>query len=141
MSGYLDFSFIMFLTLEMTVKSNYTIQEFKDFIIGIILYIIIDNQAYNCLIHFYKRFQIRLMLPGPIVDLPKSEKRDGDYSPTAQGCNRMLCCQVMVLRLDPWLTREMQKKDLQSLKEKEEVFHLSLPSWWSTAVLYQSYSE
>ena len=27
------------------------------------------GQANNCLIHFYKRFQIKSILPGPIVDL------------------------------------------------------------------------
>ena len=32
----------------------------------------INDQAYNCLIHFYKRFQIIALLPGPIVDLHKS---------------------------------------------------------------------
>ena len=30
-----------------------------------------NDQAYNCLIHFYKRFQIKLALPGPIVGLFK----------------------------------------------------------------------
>ena len=33
------------------------------------------EQAYNCLIHFYKRFQIKLKLPGPKVGLIKLLRR------------------------------------------------------------------
>ena len=32
---------------------------------------ILQTKAYDCLIHFYKRFQIKLTFPGPIVDLLK----------------------------------------------------------------------
>ena len=33
------------------------------------VFLFLYDQANNCLIHFYKRFQINHKLPGPIVDL------------------------------------------------------------------------
>ena len=36
---------------------------------------------FNCLIHFYKRFQIKLILPGPRVDLIRQSPRRGGFLP------------------------------------------------------------